>query len=128
LYFNASLWLNVAQVLAVLAVTVLFVSTLGLFFSSLFPRTSTATAWTYGVVTALSLLTLLAMFGQEQFSRRFLAAVFLLNPVAAAMGAAGSASMQKFALLAPHLEILGAATAALFAATIFRVHQLRRPE
>ena len=126
LCFELDLWLNVVLVLVVVGMTVLFVGTAGTFFSSLFSKTSTATAWTYALVITIGLLTLLVLLGRESFSYRLIEAVFVLNPVAAAMDAAGHPGMQEFGLMGRHLKIMGIATAVMFVITVARVFQLRR--
>ena len=124
--FKLDIWPNVLHISYVVGMTVLFVATVGMFFSSIFSRTSTATAWTYALVLTLGLLTLLVLMGEDLFSQRFIAAVFLLNPVAAVLAAAGSPSMQSYDLMVPHLAIMGSAVVVMFAVTVFRVFQLRR--
>ncbi len=128
LYFNINLWQNMLRICYVIGMTILFVSTAGTFFSSVFSRTSTATAWTYTLVVGLGLVTLLVILGEDIFSYGFLQAVFVLNPVAAAMDAAGYPTMQKYGLVFNHLKIMGSATAVLFIITVFRVFQLRRAD
>jgi len=126
LYFNVNLWPNMLRVAYVVGMSILFVSTAGMFFSSVFSRTSTATAWTYALVAGLGLLTLLVLLGEELFSRRFVETIFILNPVAAAMDAAGHSGMRKYGLVARHLKFMGIGTAAMFVVTVIRVFQLRR--
>lgn len=116
------------QICAVIGMAILFVTTVGTFFSSVFSRTSTATAWTYGLIVTLSLLSLLVLIGKDLFSQQFVRAVLLVNPVAAVMDAAGYARVQPYALLRPHLQLMGIATAVLFVVTVARVVQLRRAE
>ena len=127
-YFNENLLPNVLRIAAVVGMTVLFVAMAGMFFSSLCSRTSTATAWTYALVITVALLTLLALLAEDLFSRRLLAAVFVVNPVAAALDAAGHPGLRRFGLMVPHLKIMAAATAAMFLVTVLRVCQLRRAE
>lgn len=119
---------NVLRILAVVGVTVLFVSAAGMFFSSLFARTSTATAWTYGVVIGMGLLSLLMLLGDNRFPQRLKETVFVLNPVAAVMAAAGNASMQQYDLFGPYVRITLMASMTLFVVTAARIFQLRRPE
>jgi len=126
LYFDPNMWPNVLRVLYVVGTTVLFVSAAGMFFSSVFPRTATATAWTYALVLSLGMLSLVVLLGEGLFSERFVATVFLVNPIAAAMDAAGNAKMQGYALVDSHLKIMGTAAALMGAVTVFRVVQLRR--
>ena len=128
LYFKTNLWPNVVRVLYVVGTTMLFVTMAGMCFSSFFSRTSTATAWTYALVVSLGLISLLVLLGEGLFSRRFIQTVFYLNPVAAALAAAGSPTMQGYGLLIPHLKVMGAATAALFVITVVQVIRLRRPD
>ena len=87
-----------------------------------------ATAWTYGVLISLTLLSLLAMMGQDLFSQRVMAAMFVLNPVAAAMDAAGHAGMKQYALLGSHLQFAAGAAAGMFLVAVLRVFALRRAE
>jgi ABC-type transport system involved in multi-copper enzyme maturation permease subunit len=128
LYFNKGLWNSMLRTLQVVGMTVLFVSVAGMFFSSIFSKTSTATAWTYTVVISMGLLSMLMMLGQERFSDRLVSAVLVLNPVAAAMAAAGHHSMQELGLVSPHLKIMGAAAAVMFVITVVRVFQLRQAD
>jgi hypothetical protein len=128
LYFNVNLWQNVVRICYVIGMTILVVSTAGMFFSSIFARTATATAWTYAVVVGIGLLTLLVLLGEELLPHRLVETIFLVNPVAAAMDAAGHPTMHKYDLWISHLKIMAIATIAMFAVTTVRVHQLRRPE
>ncbi len=128
LYFNLDLWLIVLRVLSVVGMTVLFVATAGMFFSSLFNKTSTATAWTYALLVVLVLLTLLVLLAEDLFSRRFIQGIFVVNPVAAALKAAGHPAMQKFSLVWSHHQIMGTATAVMLFVTVVRVFQLRRAD
>ncbi len=125
LFFDVNLLPNVLRVAAVAGTTVVFVATCGLFFSSVCKKTSTATAWTYSVIISLAMVTLLVLLGSDLFSDRFIGTVFLLNPIAAAMDAAGYPPMQQYDLVASHLKLMLLATAGLFVVTVFRVFQLR---
>ncbi len=128
LYFRPPLWPNVLGVLQVAGISVLFVATLGVFFSSLFERTPTATAWTYGVVATMGLVSLLAGLGGGIFSRRLVRAVFVVNPVAAALDAAGHPGMNDLRIASAHVPIMAGATVVLFAVTVVRVLQLQQPD
>ncbi|MFP4054176.1 MAG: ABC transporter permease [Phycisphaerae bacterium] len=128
LYFRPMLWPNVLGVLEVAGVTILLVATLGVFFSSLFKRTPTATAWTYGVVATLGLASLLMLLGEGIFSRRLVRAMFVVNPVAAAMDAAGHAGMNDLAIAADYLWIMSGTTALLLVVGVARVLQLQQPD
>ncbi|HAU37268.1 MAG TPA: hypothetical protein DCX07_06075 [Phycisphaerales bacterium] len=126
LYFNANLWVNILRVFQVAGMTILFVGTAGMFFSSIFPRTSTATAWTYGLVVSIALVSLLVLLAQNLFSQQFVRSVYILNPVAAAMDAAGYPAIQKLDLVPSHLRIFGVTTAVMFVVSVVRVMQMRR--
>lgn len=128
LYFRPPLWPNVLGVLQVAGISVLFVATLGVFFSSVFERTPTATAWTYGVVATMGLVSLLAGLGGGIFSRRLVRAVFVVNPVAAALDAAGHPGMNDLRIASAHVPIMAGATVILFAVTVVRVLQLQQPD
>ena len=126
LFFNVHLWVNIIRICAVMGMTVMFVSTAGTFFSSVFSRTAASTAATYALVVSLTLLTLLVLLSGGLFREQDIRLVFMVNPVIAAMDAAGNESIQKYSLFIPHLKIMGIATCVLFAATVVRVFQLRR--
>lgn len=126
LYFNLDLLGSLIRVCGVVGMTILFVVTAGVFCSSLFRRTSTATAWTYALVVSMTLATLLILLAEDLFSRRVIEAVFTLNPVVAAMDAAGHAGMRAYSVLWNHLRVMGMLTAGLFVLTVIRVFQLRR--
>jgi ABC-type transport system involved in multi-copper enzyme maturation permease subunit len=126
LFFDRNVWFNLLRVLEVVSMTALFVAVAGMFFSSIFLKTSTATAWTYAMVIAVGLLALLVMLGQDQFSQRFVSWVYVVNPIAAVLDAAGQPAMSKLGILARHMQIIGIATAAMVLVTVVRVFQLRR--
>ena len=126
LLFNKDLWPNVVRVLYVVGMTVLFVSAAGMFFSAIFSRTATATAWTYAVVICIALLSLLVLLGRERLPERFVTAALVLNPVAAAMAAIGNPAMQQLRLVGPHLQVMGIAAAVMLIVAVARVFQLRQ--
>ncbi len=126
--FDRGYWPNVLGVLAVVGLTVLLVSTAGLMFSSVFSRTATATAWTYGLVIALTAGSVLVLLDAEGFSQQFTRTVFLMNPLTAAMDAAGALSLQKYDLVNSHMKIMGLASAAMVLVSVARVFHLRRPK
>lgn len=128
LYVDFTIWPNVLRILEVVGITILFVSTAGTFFSSMFAKTSTATAWTYGLVISLGLLSLLMLLGGDKFSDRFVRTIFLVNPIAAVMDAAGNETMQRYSLLAEHLRIMALAGLGMFVVTVGRIFHLRRPD
>jgi ABC-type transport system involved in multi-copper enzyme maturation permease subunit len=128
LYFNVNIWRNIVGVMEVLGVTILFVAACGLFFSSLFNRTPTATAWTYAVILTMGFLSLLMLLARDLFSRRLVRTVFLANPVAAAMDAAGHVGMQELALVDGYFRLLVSVSVLLLVITVLRVLQLRRAD
>ncbi len=129
LYINIDLWPKMVHICYVIGVTILFVSTAGTFFSSIFSKTAAATACTYALVMGVQLLTMLVLLGKSLFSVRFVESILVLNPVMAAMDAAGHASMSEYVgLRFQHMQIMGVAIAVMFVVTVFRVYQLRRAE
>jgi len=144
LYFRSNLYPNLLRIAAVVGMTIVFVSTAGMFFSSLFSRSSTATAWTYGLVISLGLTTLLMLLGREQFSERLVGTIFIVNPVAAVIDAAGVEIAKKhsdadavaagvgiaksYSFFIPHLKVIGGASVALFVAAVARTFHLLRAD
>ena len=124
--FAEGLWPNVLRSLGVILMTMMFVVALGMFFSSMCRRTGVATAWTYGVVVLASVVTLLALLGGNIFSAGVVRLVFLPNPVAAVLDAAGVRNFQQYDLLASHLRLIAVATVVLFIVTVVRVWRLCR--
>jgi len=128
LVFDVTLLPNLLRICAVVGVTIIFVTTAGTFFSSIFRRTAVATAWAYGLVVSITLLTLLVLLAKDLFTQKFISDVFLINPIVAAMDAAGNVEMQKMGLLRLHIQIMCTATAVLLAVTVLRVFQLRKAD
>lgn len=114
------------RVCAVLAVTILFTCTAGTMFSSLSSRTSAATAWTYGLVITMTLLSLLGLLMKDLLSRRVIESLFLVNPVIAVLEAAGLPGVREYGVMNDYLKLLGVATVVMFLITVVRVFQLRR--
>jgi hypothetical protein len=128
-FFDQPLWPSIARVMCVIGVTIVFVVCAGMFFSSLFQKTATATAWTYGLILTLGLSSLVVLLRQERFSPQIVRAVFTLNPIAAAMDAAGSPAMAGYGGIYPnYLKLFGALSGAMFIVTVARVLVLRRPK
>ena len=128
LVFDAALGPRILRILQVVAVTCIFVTMLGMFFSSVFSRTAAATVWTYAVMLVISVLTLTVLLDPSLFGPRLVGWVFTTNPIAAAMDAAGHRSMERYDVFRPHLRLMLAASAALFVLTVLRVRQLFRAE
>ena len=117
---------HLLRVAYVVGTTILFVTAAGMFFSGIFDRTSTATAWTYAVILSIGLSALFVLLGREIFSSRLTEAIFVLNPVAAALDAAGSHRMGDYGLVGRHLQIMLAASCIMLVVSVIRVFQLRR--
>ena len=124
--FVQGLWTAILHSMAVIGVTMVFVVVLGMFFSSLCSRTSTATAWTYGVVVLLSVLTLIVLLSGNILNAGLVRAIFLPNPVAAVLDAAKVPKFQQHNLFLPHLRLIAITTGVLFVATVARVWRLCR--
>ncbi len=127
-FFDRAYIPSIISVLKVAGMTVLLVSTAGLFFSSLFARTAVATAWAYGLVIALAAGSLLVLLDPEGFSQAFTRVVFMLNPLTVAMDAAGAPALQKYDLVDVHLKLSGCASLLMFLLATVRVFHLRRPK
>jgi len=127
-YFQKGLLPNIIRVLAVVGITSVFVTAAGMFFSSMFSKTSVATAWTYGVVLAMSMVTLLALLGKDIFGPRFMEIAFMINPITAVMDAAGDRYMSNYNLFQPYLYIISTAIVVFFILSVIRVFQLCRAD
>jgi hypothetical protein len=131
LLYVESTWpmlLAILRVIQVVLVTMLFTGVAGMFFSSLFLKTSAATAWTYALIIGMGLLTLLVLLGQDRFSAEFVTNVLMLNPVAASLDAAGYnfAAGAGGKMMAMFTKVFLTATVAMAVVTVGRVFQLRR--
>lgn len=127
-YFGPGLAPRIVRVLTVVALTSVFTVALGMFFSAATSRTSRATAWTYAVIAAITVLSLLALAAGDIFSAEVLRAVFTVNPVAAALDAAGEPSFQQYAIYEPFLVVMSVATVVLLSASAGLVWRLRQPD
>jgi len=128
IYFQQGLLPNILRILQVVGITALFVTIAGMFFSSMSVKTSVATVWTYGVVMAMSMATLLALLGKGIFGPKFIEAVFVVNPIAAVMDAAGDKFMRNYTVFHPYMQIISAAIIILFILSVVRVLQLSRAD
>ena len=126
IYFDNNLAAAVMRISCVVGMTVLLVGCAGMFFSSLAPRTALATAWTYALLVSTGLVTLLVLLGENIFSQRFIAGVFSVNPIAAALDAAGATVMRKYSVMAQYMKIAAVTIAIMFVVTVLRVFRLRR--
>lgn len=125
-FFVDGLGLRIQHSLTVIGMTMLFVTSLGMCFSSLCSRTSQSTAWTYGTIMALSMFTLFVLLGGDFLDAGVVRSAFLVNPIAAVLDAAGMPLMGQDNLMMPHLRIMAAATAILLGVSTVRVWQLCR--
>lgn len=126
IYFRVESTMAVIKPLAVVGMTIAFVSSAGMFFSGLCSKTSIASAWTYALMIGITLGSLLVLLAGDAMSDWFIRGILLVNPVAAAMDAAESPAMDGYNLWIPHLKIIGAATMVMMLVSIIRVFQLRR--
>ncbi|MFW6132885.1 MAG: ABC transporter permease [Planctomycetota bacterium] len=127
--FTVNLWPVTWRVVQVVLMTAAFVAVAGMFFSGLCQRTATATAWTYGLVITLTLLTLLMRLGAGRFGHRVVATVFTVSPLAAALDAADSDALGRYpGLMGRHLTVMAGVVAVMLAASVVRIIQLRRPD
>jgi hypothetical protein len=126
-YFTKGLWPGILNSLAVIGLTTIFVVVLGMFFSSMCSRTSTATAWTYSVVVVVSMLSLIVLLGSDILSFAVRRTIFIPNPVTAVLDAAGMPDFQSYHLFTAHVRLIAVATVALFVVTVVRVWRLCRP-
>ena len=125
-YFRIESTMAVVKPLAVVGMTIAFVSSAGMFFSGLCSKTSVASAWTYAVMIGITMGSLLVLLAGDAMSDWFIRCILLVNPVAAAMDAAESPAMDGYNLWIPHLKIMAVATIAMMFVSIVRVYQLRR--
>jgi ABC-type transport system involved in multi-copper enzyme maturation permease subunit len=128
LYIDMNIWPNILRVLVVVGMAVLFVSTAGVCFSSLTCKTSAATAWTYGLIIALGMMSMLTLMADNTYSDRVLRLIYVINPVVVVMDAAGYPDLQKFDLIGEYLRIFGLASLGMFAVAVLRVIRLRQPD
>lgn len=126
LYFRPSLWSNVAGMLGVVGLWILWVAAVGLLFSAIFRSSGSAVGWTYGVILALAAVTLVVLVDSAGVSERLARAVLLVNPLAAAFDAAGVQSMQGRAIYRAHLGIMAVLTLLALAVDWVRTSQLHR--
>ncbi|HHH75637.1 MAG TPA: hypothetical protein ENL03_01270 [Phycisphaerae bacterium] len=68
------------------------------------------------------------MLDNDLFSQGLVRYMYMINPIAAAMDAAGWDSMQGANLFAAHLKLVTGFTALLLVASVLKVIQLRRAD
>ena len=122
---------------ATLLATVLFLSSAGVFFSSLSRKSSTSIAATYVTAVVICVLSLIGVLAPDRFSEPALARVFVVNPVVTVLRESAAtqdspamlqALRERFDLWLPNLRFLLVSTVVLLALTVARVRALMRPD
>ena len=117
--------------------TLLFLSSAGVFFSSLSRKSSTSIAATYVTAVVICVLSLIGVLAPDRFSEPALARVFVVNPVVTVLRESAAtqdspamfqALRERSDLWLPNLRFLLVSTVVLLALTVARVRALMRPD
>lgn len=128
-YLDPTLWPQVQRVLICLGLMALLAVLLGTAVSSLFRHTAAATTGAYVVLLTLCAGTLLFWLGRDApFGHRTVETALLINPLAAALNAAGTPGFTNYDLLPLHWWLVGGACVALVVFLFIRIWQLTRPQ
>jgi len=106
-----------------------FLSLVGIFFSSMGRRTAFSIAATYVVVVLTCVGGVMGLLGFSAFSRGTLYIMFVINPIVTVLGeVALSEKLEGFNLWGANLAFLWGASLVLLGLTVLRVRRLIRPE
>ncbi len=127
-YIDRSLVPGIARSAITLVATLLFICAAGIFFSSALRKTSTSIAATYMVVVLTSVLSLIGLLAPESFSRTFLQALFVVNPVVTMLSEIALTHLQEsFNLWRPNLYFLLISSGVLLVLASIRLKLIVRP-
>jgi len=120
---------QIGRVAACLGLMALFAVLVGAVASSLFRSTAVATGVSYMVLAAVCIAPLLIWLGREApFGHAVVRAALLIDPVAAALGAADTPGFRGYELLPTNWWVMGAASAVLLLVLVARTRRLYRPD
>jgi len=120
---------QIQQVLWCLLFTELFALAVTFAFSSLFGRTTTATAFSFGLLIMVCIGTLAVWLGRDgPFGETVVENVLKVNPLAASLGAIQTPGFKDYDLLPANWYILGIASAVAFIVLSVQTWRLTRPQ
>jgi hypothetical protein len=127
-YIDKSLVPGILRSSVTLLATLLFISAVGLFFSSLCRRTATSIAGTYVVVVVTCVLSLVGLLAPGSFSHGMLQKMFVVNPVVTMLSETALTHLRTdFTLWLPNLYLLLISSVVLLLAATVRVSWLMSP-
>jgi len=128
LYIQGALELRyLIAMFATTCVTVVFALSVGLFFSSTCRTTARAAAWAYGLMSLVTVGTLLGVVLRERLSDGLVRFILAFNPIVTVVGAVTLETFAEFGRWQSNVLALGALSAALIIATIYRLYRSAGP-
>ena len=129
LYVKPIMLPQIQRVLWCLLFTELFALAVTFAFSSLFRRTTTATAFSFGLLIMICIGTLAVWLGRDgPFGQEVVENVLKVNPLAASLAAIHAPGFKEYDLLPANWYILGIASAVAFVVLSIQTWRLTRPQ
>ncbi len=116
-YYSAT---RVIICVSIILTTLLFALISGIFSSALCRTTSNATAWSYGIVSLLSIGTLIGIFIRSNLSSKLFEWIMVWNPFVAAITAVTDSIFTELSIWPKTLIGLGAVSLIMLVATVLR--------
>ena len=120
---------QIQRVLWCLLFTEIFALAVTFAFSSVFRRTTTATAFSFGALIMVCVGTLAVWLGRDgPFGQEVVENVLKVNPLATALAAIDAPGFQQYELLPANWYIMGIASAVAFLVLSVQTWRLTRPQ
>jgi ABC-type transport system involved in multi-copper enzyme maturation permease subunit len=129
LFLKPEMQQQIINVLICLVIAAVFAILVSAFISSLFRQTAAATTTAYVVLLSIFGGTMLFWLGRgAPFGHEIVEKVLLINPMAAALHAGGTAGFEEYQLIPGNWYIMGLVCMALLFGLVYRTWKLSRPQ
>jgi len=119
---------SLTAMFAVSAVTILFALSAGLFFSAFCSSTARAAAWAYGLVSLVTVGSLVGVVLRHRLSEDAARFVLAFNPIVTVVGCVSSSKFAEYGVWQRNVQALGLLSLLLIAGAVWRLHKDMGPD
>ncbi|HRU06941.1 MAG TPA: hypothetical protein P5137_14340 [Candidatus Brocadiia bacterium] len=119
---------SLTAMFAVSAATILFTLSAGLFFSAFCSSTARAAAWAYGLVSLVTVGSLIGVVLRHRLSESAAQAILAFNPIVTVVGCVSSAKFAEYGVWQRNVQALGILSLVLIAGAVWRLRKNMGPD